>query len=128
MSCFPGVSVIPQLPQASMRANIMKSRCFSNGRTRYMGPYSRADLRFPEEPTMLDIFYSDTPCLAEEEGWTIGPVPKTIVDLFQDGNWTMKNPSPACQCSSDKIKKMLPVCPPGAGGLPPPQVSPRWCD
>lgn len=34
----------------------------------------------------------------------------------------MENPSPSCECSSEKIKKMLPVCPPGAGGLPPPQV------
>lgn len=73
-------------------------------------------------------FYRDTPCLVGEEDWTINPVPQSIMDLFQNGNWTMKNPSPACQCSSDKIKKMLPVCPPGAGGLPPPQVSSCRCD
>lgn len=70
----------------------------------------------------------DTPCLAGEEDWTISPVPQSIVDLFQNGNWTMKNPSPACQCSSDKIKKMLPVCPPGAGGLPPPQRKQKTAD
>lgn len=70
----------------------------------------------------------NTPCLVGEEDWTTGPVPQTLMDLFQNGNWTMKNPSPSCQCSSDKIKKMLPVCPPGAGGLPPPQRKQKTAD
>ncbi|KAL4826051.1 hypothetical protein H8958_017379 [Nasalis larvatus] len=70
----------------------------------------------------------DMPCQAGEEEWTTAPVPQTIRDLFQNGNWTMQNPSPACQCSSDKIKKMLPVCPPGAGGLPPPQRKQNTAD
>ncbi|KAK2120096.1 Phospholipid-transporting ATPase abca1 [Saguinus oedipus] len=68
------------------------------------------------------------PCLVGEEEWTTAPVPQTITDLFQNGNWTMQNPSPTCQCSSDKIKKMLPVCPPGAGGLPPPQRKQNTAD
>ncbi|XP_074850709.1 phospholipid-transporting ATPase ABCA1 isoform X1 [Carettochelys insculpta] len=63
----------------------------------------------------------DTPCLAGEDKWTTAPVPDTVLDIFLNGNWTMENPSPACECSNEKIKKMLPVCPPGAGGLPPPQ-------
>ncbi|XP_035579365.1 phospholipid-transporting ATPase ABCA1-like [Zalophus californianus] len=67
-------------------------------------------------------FVRDMPCSVGEEEWTTAPVPQTITDLFQNGNWTMENPSPTCQCSSDKIKKMLPVCPLGAGGLPPPQA------
>ncbi|XP_073732733.1 phospholipid-transporting ATPase ABCA1-like isoform X1 [Callorhinus ursinus] len=66
-------------------------------------------------------FVRDMPCSVGEEEWTTAPVPQTLTDLFQNGNWTMENPSPTCQCSSDKIKKMLPVCPLGAGGLPPPQ-------
>lgn len=63
----------------------------------------------------------DTPCSVGEEEWTTASIPQTIMDLFQNGNWSMDNPSPACECSSDKIKKMLPVCPLGAGGMPPPQ-------
>nr|XP_045371217.1 phospholipid-transporting ATPase ABCA1 isoform X6 [Camelus bactrianus] len=70
----------------------------------------------------------DMPCLVGEEEWNTAPVPQTITDLFQNGNWTMENPSPACQCSSDKIKKMLPVCPLGAGGLPPPQRKQNTAD
>ncbi|KAI5138284.1 Phospholipid-Transporting Atpase Abca1 [Manis pentadactyla] len=70
----------------------------------------------------------DMPCLVGEEEWTTAPVPHTITDLFQNGNWTMENPSPTCQCSSDKIKKMLPVCPLGAGGLPPPQRKQKTVD
>lgn len=73
---------------------------------------------------LLSSLCRDVPCLVGEEEWTTAPVPQTITDLFQNGNWTMENPSPTCQCSSEKIKKMLPVCPLGAGGLPPPQVSP----
>uniref|UniRef100_A0A8D1WD46 P-type phospholipid transporter n=1 Tax=Sus scrofa TaxID=9823 RepID=A0A8D1WD46_PIG len=70
----------------------------------------------------------DKPCLVGEKEWITAPVPQTIRDLFQNGNWTMANPSPACQCSSDKIKKMLPVCPLGAGGLPPPQRKQNTAD
>uniref|UniRef100_A0A8D1BS30 P-type phospholipid transporter n=1 Tax=Sus scrofa TaxID=9823 RepID=A0A8D1BS30_PIG len=70
----------------------------------------------------------DKPCLVGEKEWITAPVPQIIRDLFQNGNWTMANPSPACQCSSDKIKKMLPVCPLGAGGLPPPQRKQNTAD
>uniref|UniRef100_A0A8C3II28 P-type phospholipid transporter n=1 Tax=Chrysemys picta bellii TaxID=8478 RepID=A0A8C3II28_CHRPI len=66
-------------------------------------------------------FIRDTPCLVREDKWTTASVPDTVLDIFLNGNWTMENPSPACECSNEKIKKMLPVCPPGAGGLPPPQ-------
>lgn len=76
---------------------------------------------------LLSSLCRDMPCSVGEEDWTTAPVPQTITDLFQNGNWTMENPSPTCQCSSDKIKKMLPVCPLGAGGLPPPQVSHCVC-
>lgn len=62
------------------------------------------------------------PCSVGEKDWTVSPVPETVMEIFQNGNWTMENPSPSCMCSSDKAKKMLPTCPPGAGGLPPPQV------
>uniref|UniRef100_A0A8C0FSF6 P-type phospholipid transporter n=1 Tax=Bubo bubo TaxID=30461 RepID=A0A8C0FSF6_BUBBB len=54
--------------------------------------------------------------------WTTASVPDSVLDIFLKGNWSMENPSPSCECSNEKIKKMLPVCPPGAGGLPPPQV------
>nr|XP_056703951.1 phospholipid-transporting ATPase ABCA1 [Euleptes europaea] len=62
-----------------------------------------------------------TPCSVGEQDWTVSPVPETVMEIFQNGNWTMENPSPSCMCSNDKSKKMLPTCPPGAGGLPPPQ-------
>uniref|UniRef100_A0A8C3RBS5 P-type phospholipid transporter n=1 Tax=Cyanoderma ruficeps TaxID=181631 RepID=A0A8C3RBS5_9PASS len=64
----------------------------------------------------------DTPCTAGQKEWTTASVPESVLDIFLKGNWSMENPSPSCECSSEKIKKMLPVCPAGAGGLPPPQV------
>ncbi|XP_053706907.1 phospholipid-transporting ATPase ABCA1 isoform X2 [Synchiropus splendidus] len=42
--------------------------------------------------------------------------------MFNKGNWTSERPSPNCHCSTDKINRMLPECPQGAGGLPPPQI------
>uniref|UniRef100_A0A8B9NTA5 P-type phospholipid transporter n=1 Tax=Accipiter nisus TaxID=211598 RepID=A0A8B9NTA5_9AVES len=53
--------------------------------------------------------------------WTTASVPDSVLNIFLKGNWSMENPSPSCECSNEKIKKMLPVCPAGAGGLPPPQ-------
>ncbi|NXV83242.1 ABCA1 protein, partial [Atlantisia rogersi] len=63
----------------------------------------------------------DTPCTMGQSEWTTASVPDSVLDIFLKGNWSMENPSPSCECSNEKIKKMLPVCPPGAGGLPPPQ-------
>ncbi|NWX42570.1 ABCA1 protein, partial [Steatornis caripensis] len=63
----------------------------------------------------------DTPCTVGQKEWTTASVPDSVLDIFLKGNWSMENPSPSCECSNEKIKKMLPVCPPGAGGLPPPQ-------
>lgn len=57
-----------------------------------------------------------------DEDWNTPEVPETVQQLFSANNWTMEDPSPACFCSCDGRKKMLPECPAGAGGLPPPEV------
>uniref|UniRef100_A0A8C9XBP2 P-type phospholipid transporter n=1 Tax=Sander lucioperca TaxID=283035 RepID=A0A8C9XBP2_SANLU len=36
-------------------------------------------------------------------------------------NWSKDAPSPDCQCSTEDVRRMLPDCPQGAGGIPPPQ-------
>ncbi|KAI1888287.1 hypothetical protein AGOR_G00183470 [Albula goreensis] len=64
----------------------------------------------------------DAPCTMGDDEWTIPDVPDSVWDIFLNGNWTMENPSPMCECSCDGNKKMLPDCPAGAGGLPPPQM------
>ncbi|XP_028834348.1 phospholipid-transporting ATPase ABCA1a isoform X2 [Denticeps clupeoides] len=61
-------------------------------------------------------------CNLADEDWTVPEIPESVVDIFLTRNWTMENPSPLCECSCEGRKKMLPECPPGAGGLPPPQV------
>uniref|UniRef100_A0A8D0AU38 ABC transporter domain-containing protein n=1 Tax=Sander lucioperca TaxID=283035 RepID=A0A8D0AU38_SANLU len=53
--------------------------------------------------------------------WFTPSVDQSVADIFLNGNWNMSNPSPSCQCSTPKRTIMLPDCPPGAGGLPPPQ-------
>ncbi|XP_041120241.1 phospholipid-transporting ATPase ABCA1-like [Polyodon spathula] len=65
----------------------------------------------------------DTPCMSDNGEWTMPKVPQSVMDIFLNGNWTMENPSPPCECSKDDKKKMLPECPAGAGGLPPPQIT-----
>ncbi|KAF7649373.1 hypothetical protein LDENG_00142250 [Lucifuga dentata] len=64
----------------------------------------------------------DAPCTMGDEDWHTPEVPESVQQLFSSRNWTMDDPSPACFCSNDGKKKMLPDCPPGAGGLPPPEM------
>lgn len=66
--------------------------------------------------------FRDASCPAVEDDWSIPQVSESVKDLFDNGNWSMENPSPLCECSCGGRKRMLPECPPGAGGLPPPQV------
>ncbi|KAJ8382923.1 hypothetical protein SKAU_G00037010 [Synaphobranchus kaupii] len=61
------------------------------------------------------------PCTGNGSDWITPSVHPSISDIFIKGNWTMANPSPSCQCSTPRKSIMLPDCPPGAGGLPPPQ-------
>nr|XP_056723638.1 phospholipid-transporting ATPase ABCA7 [Euleptes europaea] len=67
----------------------------------------------------------EQPCsLPASHAWNfVTPqVPQSLVDIFENGNWTPADPSPACECSSRMARKMLPDCPEAAGGLPPPQM------
>uniref|UniRef100_A0A3B3V8X0 P-type phospholipid transporter n=1 Tax=Poecilia latipinna TaxID=48699 RepID=A0A3B3V8X0_9TELE len=61
------------------------------------------------------------PCSPTYSDWFTPSVDQSITDIFLNGNWSMANPSPSCQCSTPKRTILLPDCPPGAGGLPPPQ-------
>ncbi|XP_056156372.1 phospholipid-transporting ATPase ABCA1-like [Lampris incognitus] len=61
------------------------------------------------------------PCASSASDWLTPSVDSSVSDIFLNGNWSMSNPSPACQCSTPKRTIMLPDCPPGAGGLPPRQ-------
>ncbi|XP_047441411.1 phospholipid-transporting ATPase ABCA1-like [Mugil cephalus] len=64
----------------------------------------------------------DAPCTMGDEDWWTPDVPESVQELFSSRNWTMDDPSPACSCSCDGNKRMLPECPAGAGGLPPPEM------
>ncbi|KAM8909147.1 phospholipid-transporting ATPase ABCA1-like isoform 2-T2 [Spinachia spinachia] len=64
----------------------------------------------------------EAPCTMGDEEWNVPEVPESLQQLFSSSNWTMEDPSPACFCSCDDKKKMLPLCPAGAGGLPPPEM------
>ncbi|KAM3857848.1 phospholipid-transporting ATPase ABCA1 [Diretmus argenteus] len=63
----------------------------------------------------------ELPCAPSASDWFTPPVDQSVSDIFLNGSWNMTNPSPPCQCSTRKRTIMLPDCPPGAGGLPPPQ-------
>uniref|UniRef100_A0A673MDI0 Zgc:172302 n=1 Tax=Sinocyclocheilus rhinocerous TaxID=307959 RepID=A0A673MDI0_9TELE len=65
----------------------------------------------------------DTECLEEAETKFARPqIPYSMWQLFHEGNWTVEKPSPDCECSTEDIRRMLPDCPEGAGGIPPPQI------
>uniref|UniRef100_A0AAX7VTC9 ABC transporter domain-containing protein n=1 Tax=Astatotilapia calliptera TaxID=8154 RepID=A0AAX7VTC9_ASTCA len=61
------------------------------------------------------------PCSSTGSDWFTPSVDQSVADIFLNGNWSMSNPSPGCECGTPKRTMMLPDCPPGAGGLPPPQ-------
>uniref|UniRef100_A0A8C8RML7 ABC transporter domain-containing protein n=1 Tax=Pelusios castaneus TaxID=367368 RepID=A0A8C8RML7_9SAUR len=65
------------------------------------------------------------PPVSHEQGFWTPEVPQALAEVFQNKNWTPADPSPACECSSQGARKMLPDCPEAAGGLPPPQVVQR---
>ncbi|TRY85186.1 hypothetical protein DNTS_030944 [Danionella cerebrum] len=53
--------------------------------------------------------------------WSVPPVDPAVSEIFEKWNWTFQNPSPDCMCSTAERSIILPDCPIGAGGLPPPQ-------
>ncbi|XP_076143257.1 phospholipid-transporting ATPase ABCA1b [Alosa pseudoharengus] len=71
---------------------------------------------------MIDHPAPNTQCTMGDEDWLVPEVPESVLALFASQNWTMDDPSPACECSRQGNKRMLPECPAGAGGLPPPQI------
>ncbi|KAM4888021.1 phospholipid-transporting ATPase ABCA7 [Thomomys bottae] len=92
----------------------------------------------PVQARLLEALLSeaglDAPCLqntsTREPGHTQRPacqfsvpkIPDDIAEALAHGNWTMESPSPDCQCSQSGTLRLLPDCPAGAGGPPPPQA------
>uniref|UniRef100_A0A8C2GCB9 P-type phospholipid transporter n=1 Tax=Cyprinus carpio TaxID=7962 RepID=A0A8C2GCB9_CYPCA len=92
---------------------------------RYMLPSTHLRLRFNSHNSlslMTDEKNAPKSCPNKDGEWMVPEIPETVQDIFVKGNWSMENPSPLCECSCEGRKRMLPECPPGAGGLPPPQV------
>ncbi len=68
---------------------------------------------------LIMCFFRDTECLEEDETEFVRPqIPYSMWQLFHRGNWTVEKPSPYCECSTEDIRRMLPDCPEGAGGIP----------
>ncbi|XP_053326101.1 retinal-specific phospholipid-transporting ATPase ABCA4 [Spea bombifrons] len=60
-------------------------------------------------------------CTNTSNEWIIPSVPPSVTSLLLSRNWTPEFPSPSCTCSTKSKLIMLPECPEGAGGRPPPQ-------
>nr|XP_013816584.1 PREDICTED: retinal-specific ATP-binding cassette transporter [Apteryx mantelli mantelli] len=61
------------------------------------------------------------PCTNMPTVWNTPAVHPNLSSLLLSHKWSPENPSPSCKCSTHKKLTMLPECPAGAGGLPPPQ-------
>ncbi|XP_067342054.1 retinal-specific phospholipid-transporting ATPase ABCA4a [Channa argus] len=70
---------------------------------------------------MADEPLEDFPCNNITTEWEMPLVDPALEDMLAGPEWNSLSPSPDCQCSTAKKLTMLPVCPEGAGGLPPPQ-------
>uniref|UniRef100_A0A8B9DS87 P-type phospholipid transporter n=1 Tax=Anser cygnoides TaxID=8845 RepID=A0A8B9DS87_ANSCY len=66
-------------------------------------------------------FFRNHPCNNTPTAWNTPAVHPDLSSLLLSQKWSSENPSPSCKCSTRKKLTMLPECPPGAGGLPPPQ-------
>uniref|UniRef100_A0A8C4I740 P-type phospholipid transporter n=1 Tax=Dicentrarchus labrax TaxID=13489 RepID=A0A8C4I740_DICLA len=64
----------------------------------------------------------DFPCNNITTEWEMPLVNPVLIEMLAGPEWSSLRPSPDCQCSTPRKLTMLPVCPEGAGGLPPPQV------
>uniref|UniRef100_A0A8C4IQ13 ATP-binding cassette, sub-family A (ABC1), member 7 n=1 Tax=Dicentrarchus labrax TaxID=13489 RepID=A0A8C4IQ13_DICLA len=68
-------------------------------------------------------FGTNPQCESDRGGLFMRPqVSYSTWQMFKRGNWSIDSPSPDCQCSTEDVRRMLPDCPQGAGGLPPPQI------
>ncbi|XP_032366681.1 retinal-specific phospholipid-transporting ATPase ABCA4 isoform X4 [Etheostoma spectabile] len=70
---------------------------------------------------MADEPLEDFPCNNITTEWEMPLVNPVLMDMLAGPEWSSLRPSPDCQCSTPRKLSMLPVCPAGAGGLPPPQ-------
>ncbi|KAK7881153.1 hypothetical protein WMY93_029562 [Mugilogobius chulae] len=70
---------------------------------------------------MVDEPLEDFPCNNITTEWEMPLVNPALIEMLEGPQWDSIRPSPDCQCSTPKKLTMLPVCPEGAGGLPPPQ-------
>ncbi|XP_077380165.1 retinal-specific phospholipid-transporting ATPase ABCA4 isoform X2 [Festucalex cinctus] len=59
------------------------------------------------------------PCGDDPSEWQRPDVDAVTGNILQSPEWNQRNPSPSCLCSSSKKLTMMPICPAGAGGLPP---------
>lgn len=53
--------------------------------------------------------------------WEQPNISSVLLNILQSPEWDQQNPSPSCQCSTSNKLTMMPICPVGAGGLPPRQ-------
>ncbi|XP_029698855.1 retinal-specific ATP-binding cassette transporter-like [Takifugu rubripes] len=70
---------------------------------------------------MVEEPLENFPCNNITTEWEMPLVNPELIDMLANQEWNSLRPSPDCQCSTPRKLTMLPVCPEGAGGLPPPQ-------
>ncbi|XP_063056412.1 retinal-specific phospholipid-transporting ATPase ABCA4-like [Engraulis encrasicolus] len=70
---------------------------------------------------MFDHPLPNMTCSDSASKWVVPAISPLVHNMMMSPEWTPRNPSPSCQCSTDQKLTMLPVCPAGAGGLPPKQ-------
>ncbi|KAM9719976.1 retinal-specific phospholipid-transporting ATPase ABCA4-like isoform 2-T2 [Menidia menidia] len=63
----------------------------------------------------------EMPCNYSTAEWEHPYISPVVANILQSPEWDHLNPSPSCQCSTNKKLTMMPICPDGAGGLPPRQ-------
>uniref|UniRef100_A0A8C8BMC0 P-type phospholipid transporter n=1 Tax=Otus sunia TaxID=257818 RepID=A0A8C8BMC0_9STRI len=96
---------------------------FSNERpgTEQMVSLTDAFLNKPGFGNQSVPLHRNYTCNNMPTAWKTPAVHPNLSSILLSQKWSPKNPSPSCKCSTHKKLIMLPECPAGAGGLPPPQ-------
>ncbi|XP_071759857.2 retinal-specific phospholipid-transporting ATPase ABCA4 isoform X1 [Centroberyx gerrardi] len=59
------------------------------------------------------------PCGNSTSEWDYPDFSPVVNNILLSPAWHSQNPSPSCECSTEKKLTMMPICPAGAGGSPP---------
>uniref|UniRef100_A0A3Q4H1H2 ATP-binding cassette, sub-family A (ABC1), member 4a n=1 Tax=Neolamprologus brichardi TaxID=32507 RepID=A0A3Q4H1H2_NEOBR len=115
---YPSLTLSPWM--YGQQYTFFSNECPPDAQMRYFGEVLLEKPGFGTR-CMADEPLEDFPCNNITTEWEMPLVNPALIEMLAGTEWSSLRPSPQCKCSTPTKLTMLPVCPDGAGGLPPPQ-------